>query len=74
MNTFCRFNSATRLYALIGDPVAHSLGPVMHNAAFQEKKINAVYLSFKVESVEQAISAIKILDIAGKAGVGKFTI
>lgn len=59
------FNSATRLYALIGNPVAHSLGPVMHNAAFDELKINAVYLAFRVENVERAIAAIKTLDIAG---------
>lgn len=65
MNAIFKFNSATRLYALFGDPVAHSLGPVMHNAAFQEQKINAVYLAFKVPSVDKAIAAIKTLDIAG---------
>lgn len=65
MSKISRFNSATRLYALIGDPVAHSLGPIMHNAAFEKQGINAVYLAFKVESVEQAISAIKTLNIAG---------
>ena len=65
MNTILKFNSATRLYALFGDPVAHSLGPVMHNAAFESQGINAVYLAFKVESVERAIAAIKTLNIAG---------
>lgn len=65
MNAIIKFNSATRLYALFGDPVGHSLGPVMHNAAFQEQKINAVYLAFKVQSAAQAIAAMKTLDIAG---------
>ncbi|MDY0221035.1 MAG: shikimate dehydrogenase [Desulfobacterium sp.] len=65
MNAIFKFNSATRLYALFGDPVAHSLGPVMHNAAFREERINAVYLAFNVPSVDKAIAAIKTLDIAG---------
>ncbi|MCP4115186.1 MAG: shikimate dehydrogenase [Desulfobacteraceae bacterium] len=58
-------NSDTRLYALFGDPVSHSLGPVMHNAAFGERKINAVYLAFRVSRIEQAVEAMGSLNIAG---------
>ena len=58
-------NSDTKLYALFGDPVAHSLGPVMHNAAFCAEKINAVYLSFRVKNIKQAVDAIKTLNIKG---------
>lgn len=58
-------NSNTRLYALFGDPVVHSLGPFMHNKAFMEKNINAVYLAFAVSRIDKAVEAIRSLDIAG---------
>ncbi|MBF0570244.1 MAG: shikimate dehydrogenase [Candidatus Omnitrophica bacterium] len=34
------------IYGIIGNPVAHSLSPVMHNAAFKALKVNAVYKLF----------------------------
>ena len=38
----------TAVYGVIGDPVAHSLSPVIHNRAFKQLGINAVYLPFRV--------------------------
>lgn len=38
----------TRLLVVIGDPVAHSLSPVMHNAAFHALGIDAVYVALRV--------------------------
>ncbi len=38
----------TELFGLIGDPVAHSLGPLVHNATFHSLRINALYLPFRV--------------------------
>ncbi len=38
----------TRLYGVIGDPIAHSLSPVVHNAAYAKMGLDAVYLSFRV--------------------------
>ena len=37
------------VYGIIGKPVAHSLSPVMHNTAFKELKVNAVYKAFEVQ-------------------------
>ena len=31
-------------YGLVGDPIEHSLSPVMHNAAFESMNMNAEYL------------------------------
>ena len=36
------------MYGVIGDPVGHSLSPLIHNAAFQEAKLNAMYIPFRV--------------------------
>ncbi|GAB6134764.1 hypothetical protein JCM16307_03120 [Thermococcus prieurii] len=41
-------DAETRLYGVIGFPVRHSLSPAMHNTAFRELGINAVYLAFEV--------------------------
>jgi shikimate dehydrogenase len=40
------------VYGIIGNPVAHSLSPVMHNAAFKALDVNAVYKLFPLEDPE----------------------
>ncbi len=58
-------DSATQLYGVFGNPVSHSMGPLMHNAAFTEKGINAVYLAFHVKDIKKGIDSIKALGITG---------
>ena len=41
-------NPETDVYGVIADPVGHSLSPQVHNAAFGEAGINAVYVPFRV--------------------------
>jgi 3-dehydroquinate dehydratase/shikimate dehydrogenase len=43
-----RINGDTAIYGVIGDPVGHSLSPVLHNAAFHSLRFNGVYLPFRV--------------------------
>jgi len=40
--------------AVLGDPVAHSLSPAMHNAAFASHGLDAVYLALRVEASQLA--------------------
>ena len=49
-----KINAHTKFYGLIGDPVAHSLGPMIHNAALAKLNINAVYVPFRVPRGELA--------------------
>ena len=47
---FKNINKETKLYGIIGNPVSHSMSPVIHNASFMEKGLNNVYVpseSFK---------------------------
>jgi 3-dehydroquinate dehydratase/shikimate dehydrogenase len=41
-------NADTQIFGLIGDPITHSLSPLIHNRAFRELGINAVYVPFRV--------------------------
>lgn len=58
-------NSYTSLYGVLGNPVSHSLSPVMHNNAFSHIGYNAVYLAFKVTDIASAVTGLKGLDVKG---------
>lgn len=42
----------TRVYALLGDPVSHTLSPTIHNAAFTALGLDAVYVALRCEAGE----------------------
>jgi shikimate dehydrogenase len=58
-------NSGTDCYCIFGSPVSHSASPLMHNAAFRERGINAVYLAFNPPSIGEAVASMKSLGIKG---------
>jgi shikimate dehydrogenase len=53
------------LYGVIGNPVAHSLGPAMHSRAFAETGQPGVYLAFRVTDLAGAVAGIRALGIRG---------
>ena len=63
--------SKTRVFALLGDPVQHSLSPVVQNAAFQEAGVDGVYVSLlaKGEDLQGFIRGI-----GGAGGGGNLTL
>jgi 3-dehydroquinate dehydratase / shikimate dehydrogenase len=48
-----KINRRTEVFGIMGKPVGHSLSPHIHNAAFQNAGVNAVYLPFEVSDVDQ---------------------
>ena len=57
----------SRVFAILGDPVAHSLSPVMQNAAFRALGLDAVYVPLRVSS-DQTPGLLRALALAGGGG------
>lgn len=57
----------TKVCALIGDPVEHSLSPIIHNTAFSHLELDFVYVAFKVkkEDLKKAVNGVRSLGIHG---------
>lgn len=54
-----------RHYAVFGNPVAHSLSPLMHNAAFGALGVRAAYESHRVDNLELSVRMIRERPLAG---------
>ena len=55
----------TKTYGILGNPVSHSLSPVMHNAAFAATGIDAAYLPFPAPDISTAVTGIRALGVQG---------
>ena len=60
---------STRLAAVIGTPVQHSLSPALHNAAFAATGLDWRFVAFEVAPADatKAIAAMKVLGVGGYA-------
>jgi shikimate dehydrogenase len=60
-------DGSTRVFALLGDPVAHSLSPAMQNAAFRALGLRAVYVALRCAPSDVA-PLVQALTRAGGGG------
>lgn len=62
-----KVKGTTKVIAIFGDPVSHSLSPVMQNAAMEAAAVDMVYVPFHVKGAElgAAVSAVRALGLAG---------
>ena len=58
-------DAATQVYGVAGDPVEHSLSPIMMNAAFRRESVNAVYLSLHAKSLKDLLACVRDIPIRG---------
>lgn len=60
-----KFDGRTEIYGIMGNPVSHSMSPVMQNRAFSQAGLNKVYVPFGVEDVEKAMAGLRALGVRG---------
>jgi shikimate dehydrogenase len=60
-------SGSTKVFALFGDPVTHSLSPIMQNAAFKALQLDCCYVPFLVRegSLAAAVKAVRELNLGG---------
>jgi 3-dehydroquinate dehydratase/shikimate dehydrogenase len=56
---------ATRVYGVVGDPIAHSLSPALMNAAFRRENVNAVYLALHAKTLKDLLTCVREIPIHG---------
>jgi len=57
--------SKTRVYGVIGDPIRHSLSPLLHNTGFIARRLDAVYLPFLVHRLADFLAAVPEVGVRG---------
>ncbi len=60
-----QIDAATRVYGVAGDPVAHSLSPLMMNTAFRRENVNAVYLALHAKTLDDLLNCTRDIPISG---------
>ncbi|MCL2348347.1 MAG: shikimate dehydrogenase, partial [Planctomycetaceae bacterium] len=67
MYRYEHINEETEVFGVVGNPIGHSLSPLIHNASFAEAGMNRVYLPFQVaeEDFEEFIDKSPLIGIRG---------
>ncbi len=62
-----RIDADTNVFGVIGDPVSHSLSPLLHNSMFRRLNYNGVYLPFRVTrgQLQDHVHAFSELPVLG---------
>lgn len=61
------FTSNTKILCIIGNPIGHSMSPIMHNAAINDLNLDYIYLAFKIlpDKLRFAVQGIRTFNIIG---------
>ncbi len=58
-------DAATRIYGVAGDPVEHSLSPVIMNTALRRENVNGVYLPLHAKTLKELIHCVREIPLHG---------
>jgi 3-dehydroquinate dehydratase / shikimate dehydrogenase len=62
-----QLDPATRIFGVAGNPIGHSLSPLMHNTAFRRENVNAVMLPLKAKTLNDLLTLTRELPLSGVA-------
>lgn len=60
-----RFHSGQAIYGVVGNPVGHSLSPLLHNAFFSRQDLGSTYVLLPAPDWEEFVKALPQLGLAG---------
>ena len=58
-------DAATRVYAVAGDPISHSLSPAIMNAALRRETVNGVYVALHAKTLKDLLLCMRDIPIRG---------
>ncbi len=62
-----QLDAATRVYGVAGNPVKHSLSPLMLNTAFRRETVNAVFLALQTSKLNDLLKLVHEVPLHGLA-------
>jgi 3-dehydroquinate dehydratase/shikimate dehydrogenase len=62
---FRSITESTAIYGVVGSPVAHSVSPTMHNAAFHAARLDAVYLPLRAADADDVMAFARAVGLKG---------
>lgn len=62
---FRSIGDSTDIYGIVGSPIAHSISPAMHNAAFRAARLDAVYLPMRAADADDFVTFARALGLKG---------
>ncbi len=65
MYRFRAISTSTAVYGVVGSPIAHSVSPAMHNAAFQDLGVDGVYLPFDAADADDFVRFAGAIGLKG---------
>jgi 3-dehydroquinate dehydratase/shikimate dehydrogenase len=71
---FRRIRPDADLYGVVGNPIAHSLSPAMHNAGFAERGLNAAYLSLHAVDADDFVRFARGMKLRGASITAPFKV
>ena len=71
---FRRIKPDATLYGVVGNPIAHSLSPVMHNAGFNALGLNAIYVPLQARDVDDFVAFARNTRMAGASITAPFKV
>jgi 3-dehydroquinate dehydratase/shikimate dehydrogenase len=60
-----QIDTATKVYGVVGDPVAHSLSPAIMNAALRRENVNGVYVALHAKKLTDLLACVRDIPVHG---------